>query len=64
MYRFFGLTKFNYADDAANVAACVNSSKPLCVIVRFVFDDVQALCKDVEISKCHAISEEREWFDK
>ncbi|KAK0597186.1 hypothetical protein LWI29_022715 [Acer saccharum] len=41
--------------DTANVAACINSSKPLCGIVGFIFDDVQALCKDAGISKCHAI---------
>ncbi|KAK3226004.1 hypothetical protein Dsin_005866 [Dipteronia sinensis] len=42
--------------DAANVAACVNLFKPLCRIAWVVFDDVQALCKDAGISKCHAIS--------
>ncbi|TXG69351.1 hypothetical protein EZV62_004286 [Acer yangbiense] len=42
--------------DTANVDACINSSKLLCGIVGFIFDDVQALCKDAGISKCHAIS--------
>ncbi|KAK2643902.1 hypothetical protein Ddye_019097 [Dipteronia dyeriana] len=42
--------------DAVNVAAGVNLFQPLSGVAGFVFDDVQALCKEAGISKCHAIS--------
>ncbi|TXG57233.1 hypothetical protein EZV62_018546 [Acer yangbiense] len=42
--------------DAINVAAGVNLFKSLDGIAGFVFDDVQVLCKEAGISKCHVIS--------
>ncbi|KAK3210656.1 hypothetical protein Dsin_015362 [Dipteronia sinensis] len=41
---------------AANVAAGVNSTEPCRNVVCFVFNDISALCKDVGVSKCKAIS--------
>ncbi|KAK2648339.1 hypothetical protein Ddye_015828 [Dipteronia dyeriana] len=45
--------------DAANVVAAINDPKSTGSLAGFILDDVKALCEEVQVSKCQAIS--RSW---